>query len=169
MKSAGQPAISDQIREKIMSTAVVDVKQLCFKYTLDERRALTLEEVAKSPNVLRNVCFSLPAASRTVLIGENGAGKSTLLRLLAGRTKATGNGGSIQIAGYDPYTNNGGEARLLDSDWINTISSLSNVKVAELMDSAQVCPEATERLHMLAALMQIQPGLAISLKYACDL
>ena len=32
---------------------------------------------------LRNVSLSLPARSRTLLIGANGAGKTTLLRLLS--------------------------------------------------------------------------------------
>ena len=50
---------------------------------------------------LTGISLSLPARSRTLLIGANGAGKTTLLRLLAGKRLAPG--GSIRVAGADPF------------------------------------------------------------------
>src|SRR6202043_3089451 len=48
---------------------------------------------------LANVQLSLPAGSRTLLIGANGAGKTTLLRLLSGKRLAPS--GSVKVATLD--------------------------------------------------------------------
>jgi branched-chain amino acid transport system ATP-binding protein len=47
--------------------------------------------------VIRDVSFSVPAGSITVLLGRNGAGKTTLLRTIAGLIPLSG--GDIRMAG----------------------------------------------------------------------
>lgn len=47
--------------------------------------------------VLRDVSFTVPAGSITVLFGPNGAGKTTLLRILAGLLRP--DGGEVCVAG----------------------------------------------------------------------
>ena len=67
--------------------AAAQADGLSFKHTVDERarRALSAEEVAAAPLVLDGVSFTLPFASRILLVGANGAGKSTLLKVMSGR------------------------------------------------------------------------------------
>ncbi|KPI41474.1 putative ABC transporter ATP-binding protein [Cyphellophora attinorum] len=50
---------------------------------------------------LSNINLSLPAGSRTLLIGSNGAGKTTLLRLLSGKRMSPAS--TVSIAGVDPF------------------------------------------------------------------
>ncbi|KAF2863084.1 ABC transporter domain-containing protein, partial [Piedraia hortae CBS 480.64] len=50
---------------------------------------------------LHAVSLSLPAKSRTLLVGANGAGKTTLLRHLAGKSLSPR--GSVSVSGRDPF------------------------------------------------------------------
>jgi ABC-type molybdenum transport system ATPase subunit/photorepair protein PhrA len=54
--------------------------------------------------VLTDVNMTLPAGSRTLLVGDNGAGKSTLLRILAGRHLVSdAAGGAVTVLGRDTF------------------------------------------------------------------
>jgi ABC-type multidrug transport system ATPase subunit len=61
---------------------------------LDEQSGGRLTGISKrfarrGPWILKEIDLDLPAASRTVIIGDNGSGKSTLLRVAAGLTNPT--------------------------------------------------------------------------------
>eukprot|EP00002_Diphylleia_rotans_P034064 TRINITY_DN7292_c1_g2_i1.p1 TRINITY_DN7292_c1_g2~~TRINITY_DN7292_c1_g2_i1.p1 ORF type:complete len:343 (+),score=71.60 TRINITY_DN7292_c1_g2_i1:55-1083(+) len=60
-----------------MDRHAVVVENLTFRYKKD------------AAPVLNNISFSLPAGSRTLLIGLNGCGKSTLMRILTGHYPLT--------------------------------------------------------------------------------
>ena len=65
-------------------------------------RDVSFSYMPDSPDVLKNVSFTLRKGDRVALVGTTGSGKSTIIRLL---TKAyTGYRGSITIDGSGPYT-----------------------------------------------------------------
>ncbi|KAF2140465.1 uncharacterized protein K452DRAFT_229824 [Aplosporella prunicola CBS 121167] len=65
---------------------------------------------------LHNVALSLPAGSRTLLIGANGAGKTTLLRLLSGKRMAPRN--TVSIGGVDPFLTSLEGVTYLGLEWV---------------------------------------------------
>jgi ABC-type multidrug transport system ATPase subunit len=68
-----------------------------------QTEAARLDSVSKlfgSFAALRNLTFTIPAGSCTMVLGENGAGKSTLLRLLAGLNAPTQ--GRLNVFGDTP-------------------------------------------------------------------
>ena len=66
---------------------VIAVKDLEFSYG--------------STRVLKNINFTVPKGSFSILLGQNGAGKSTLLRLLLGELTPDGAHGSIRLFDED--------------------------------------------------------------------
>ena len=70
--------------------------------------AVETQEVEKRygpVRALRDVSFSVPEGTVTLVAGPNGAGKSTLLRILACLTRPTS--GLIRILGRDPFRKDG--------------------------------------------------------------
>jgi CCR4-NOT complex subunit CAF16 len=65
---------------------------------------------------LSNVSVSLPPGSRTLLVGANGSGKTTLLRLLSGKRMAPG--GTVSVAGVDPFTHGLEGVTYLGLEWV---------------------------------------------------
>ncbi|KAK4114460.1 P-loop containing nucleoside triphosphate hydrolase protein [Canariomyces notabilis] len=81
-----------------------------------------------------NITISLPARSRTLLIGANGAGKTTLLRLLAGKRMAPA--GSIRVGGVDPFKDGLEGVTYLGLEWVlNSVVRAGDVGVSELLSS----------------------------------
>ncbi|KAI1188810.1 ABC transporter [Nemania serpens] len=82
---------------------------------------------------LTNVSLSVPARSRTLLIGANGAGKTTLLRLLAGKRLAPS--GSISVSGVDPFKDGLEGVTYLGLEWVLNPIVRTDIGVAELLRS----------------------------------
>lgn len=82
---------------------------------------------------VQNVTLSLPARSRTLLIGANGAGKTTLLRLLAGKRLAPR--GTIKVSGVDPFTDGLEGVTYLGPEWVANPVVRRDVGVRELLSS----------------------------------
>lgn len=80
-----------------------------------------------------DITLSLPARSRTLLIGANGAGKTTLLRLLAGKRLAPA--GSIRVAGVDPFKDGLEGVTYLGLEWVLNSTVRGDVAVSELLRS----------------------------------
>ncbi|KAI0012778.1 P-loop containing nucleoside triphosphate hydrolase protein [Xylariaceae sp. FL0662B] len=85
------------------------------------------------PTGIRNISLSVPARSRTLLIGANGAGKTTLLRLLAGKRMAPG--GSISVSGVDPFKDGLEGVTYLGLEWVLNPIVRTDIGVAELLRS----------------------------------
>ena len=72
-----------------MSSKVLDVKDLCKTYVIDEY----------SNNVLQNVSFSMDAGEFVSIMGPSGSGKSTLLYTVSGMDTMTS--GKVSFDGED--------------------------------------------------------------------
>lgn len=95
---------------------------------------------------LTNVALDLPAGSRTLLIGSNGAGKTTLLRLLSGKRMAPG--GTVNIAGVDPFAAGLEGVTYLGLEWVLNPIVRTDIAVPALLDSVGglAFPERREEL-----------------------
>lgn len=82
---------------------------------------------------LSGLSLAVPARSRTLLIGANGAGKTTLLRLLAGKRLAPG--GSIRVAGADPFQDGLEGVTYLGLEWVLNPIVRTDIGVDELLRS----------------------------------
>ncbi|KAI1500953.1 CCR4-Not complex subunit Caf16 [Biscogniauxia marginata] len=82
---------------------------------------------------ISNISLSVPARSRTLLIGANGAGKTTLLRLLAGKRLAPS--GSINVSGVDPFKDGLEGVTYLGLEWVLNPIVRTDIGVAELLRS----------------------------------
>lgn len=82
---------------------------------------------------LRNVSLSLPARSRTLLIGANGAGKTTLLRLLSGKRLAPTS--TISIGGVDPFNASLEGVTYLGLEWVLNPIVRTDIDVPTLLSS----------------------------------
>ncbi|KAL1901563.1 CCR4-NOT regulatory complex component [Ceratocystis pirilliformis] len=82
---------------------------------------------------VRDLTFSLPAGSRTLLVGANGAGKTTLLRLLAGKRLAPAN--TISICGLDPFKDGLEGVTYLGLEWVLNPIVRTDIGVDELLSS----------------------------------
>ncbi|KAK0720840.1 P-loop containing nucleoside triphosphate hydrolase protein [Lasiosphaeris hirsuta] len=82
---------------------------------------------------ISNISLSLPAGSRTLLIGANGAGKTTLLRLLAGKRLAPR--GTIRVADVDPFTSGLEGVTYLGLEWVLNAIVRTDIGVGELLAS----------------------------------
>jgi CCR4-NOT complex subunit CAF16 len=82
---------------------------------------------------ISHITLSVPARSRTLLIGANGAGKTTLLRLLAGKRLAPRH--SIAIGGLDPFADGLEGVTYLGLEWVLNPVVRTDVGVAELLKS----------------------------------
>ena len=80
-----------------------------------------------------NISLSLPARSRTLLIGANGAGKTTLLRLLAGKRLAPE--GTVRVAGVDPFKEGLEGVTYLGLEWVLNAVVRADIGVGELLRS----------------------------------
>lgn len=79
------------------------------------------------------ISLSVPARSRTLLIGANGAGKTTLLRLLAGKRLAPS--GAISVSGADPFTDGLEGVTYLGLEWVLNPIVRTDIGVVELLRS----------------------------------
>lgn len=95
---------------------------------------------------LQAVSLSLPARSRTLLIGANGAGKTTLLRLLSGKRLAPT--GTIAIGGVDPFSAVLEGVTYLGLEWVLNPIVRTDIDVPTLLDSVggQHYPERRDEL-----------------------
>ncbi|AEO56898.1 hypothetical protein MYCTH_2314846 [Thermothelomyces thermophilus ATCC 42464] len=93
-----------------------------------------------------NVTLSLPARSRTLLIGANGAGKTTLLRLLAGKRLAPA--GAVRVSGVDPFKDSVEGVTYLGLEWVLNGIVRSDIGVGELLRSVggDAYPERRDEL-----------------------
>ncbi|KAF2462175.1 putative ABC transporter [Lineolata rhizophorae] len=82
---------------------------------------------------LHNVALDLPPGSRNLLIGANGAGKTTLLRLLSGKRMAPG--GSVSIAGVDPFKEGLEGVTYLGVEWVLNPIVRTDIGVPSLLSS----------------------------------
>ncbi|KAH0846664.1 hypothetical protein AYO21_08065 [Fonsecaea monophora] len=82
---------------------------------------------------LENINLSLPAGSRTLLIGANGAGKTTLLRLLSGKKLAPSR--AIAIAGVDPFASGLEGVTYLGLEWVLNPIVRTDIAVPILLES----------------------------------
>lgn len=80
-----------------------------------------------------HISLSLPAGTRTLLVGANGAGKTTLLRLLAGKRLAPR--GSIRVGGVDPFSEGMEGVTYLGLEWVLNPVVRRDVGVDELLAS----------------------------------
>ena len=70
----------------------------------EESAAVTLSNVYyayddRSPSVLNNLSFSIPAGACTAIVGGNGSGKSTLLKVVAGLAPLKKHAGKVKFSG----------------------------------------------------------------------
>ncbi|KAL1972482.1 hypothetical protein VTN31DRAFT_6896 [Thermomyces dupontii] len=95
---------------------------------------------------LENVSLSLPAGSRTLLIGANGAGKTTLLRLLSGKRLAPTN--AISIGGVDPFKQGLEGVTYLGVEWVLNNIVRTDIDVPTLLKSVggDAFPERRDEL-----------------------
>ncbi len=86
-------------------------------------------------HVLKDVNFSIPEESFTIMYGPSGSGKSTLLNVMVGLEEPTT--GKVSLAGQDLYSMNADQranhrARLVgmvyqSNYWVNSLSVIENV------------------------------------------
>ncbi|KAK4250638.1 P-loop containing nucleoside triphosphate hydrolase protein [Corynascus novoguineensis] len=93
-----------------------------------------------------DVSLSLPARSRTLLIGANGAGKTTLLRLLAGKRLAPAN--TIRVSGVDPFKDSLEGVTYLGLEWVLNAIVRTDIGVGDLLRSVggDAYPERRDEL-----------------------
>ena len=111
--------------------------------------------------VLTNFDMSIPAGSRTLLIGDNGAGKSTLLRILFGRHMHTP--GAVTVFGRESFFDTGlnAERAYLGTEWGKRTVAFSghgmplcaDIGVSEMMADLQA--EFPARRDELASLLGV--------------
>jgi CCR4-NOT complex subunit CAF16 len=82
---------------------------------------------------ISHISLSLPARSRTLLIGANGAGKTTLLRLLAGKRLAPSS--TIRVGGVDPFKETVEGVTYLGLEWVLNAIVRTDIGVGELLRS----------------------------------
>ncbi|KAK7741059.1 CCR4-NOT regulatory complex component [Cytospora paraplurivora] len=82
---------------------------------------------------VHDISLSVPARSRTLLIGANGAGKTTLLRLLAGKRLAPS--GAISVSGADPFKDGLEGVTYLGLEWVLNPIVRTDIGVVELLRS----------------------------------
>ncbi|PIQ92259.1 MAG: zinc ABC transporter ATP-binding protein ZnuC [Parcubacteria group bacterium CG11_big_fil_rev_8_21_14_0_20_39_22] len=73
-----------------MNTEAVEVNNVSFEYE-------------KGNEVVKDVSFSIPINSTTMLIGPNGSGKTTLLKIMVGLLLPSS--GSVKVYGVEPKDN----------------------------------------------------------------
>ena len=117
----------------------IDVKSLSYAF-------------ADGNSGLTDVILSLPAGSRTLLIGANGAGKTTLLRLLSGKRMAPT--GTISIAGIDPFTSGLEGVTYLGLEWVLNPIVRTDIDVPTLLASVGG-DYYTERRDELVSILDI--------------
>jgi CCR4-NOT complex subunit CAF16 len=85
--------------------AAIDVSNLSFNH------------IRVSTPALVNISFSLPAGTRTIIVGANGAGKSTLLQVLAGKRLITAPGAQVKVLGKDVFRGYPAGVTYLGTEW----------------------------------------------------
>ncbi|KAJ5352321.1 ABC transporter [Penicillium brevicompactum] len=95
---------------------------------------------------LQDVGMSLPAGSRTLLIGANGAGKTTLLRLLSGKRLAPND--TIAVGGKDPFKDSLDGVTYLGVEWVLNSIVRTDIDVPTLLASVggNAYPERRDEL-----------------------
>jgi len=109
---------------------------------------------------LEDVSFSLPAGSRTLLLGANGAGKSTLLSVLGGKHMVEE--GMARVLGRPAFhdTSLATELALLTGNWTHTVAFVGHnvpyqaMEVSRLIESHSVGVDAT-RVQRLVSLLEV--------------
>ena len=92
-----------------MTEPAIVVRDLRFRYRS--------KQGVYSPWVLDGVELTVPAASRTLVIGANGAGKSTLLRIVAGKHMVDRE--TVRVLGASAFHDTwlAGDVELLGGNW----------------------------------------------------
>ncbi|KAF5391212.1 hypothetical protein D9757_003075 [Collybiopsis confluens] len=82
---------------------------------------------------LKDVTLSLPAGSRTLLIGGNGAGKSTLLYILAGKRLIQH--GQVSVFGKDVFKDFPDNLTYLGTEWAMNAGVKRDIVVSDFLNS----------------------------------
>ncbi|KAL0062513.1 CCR4-NOT regulatory complex component [Marasmius tenuissimus] len=82
---------------------------------------------------LRDVTFSIPRGSVTLLIGGNGAGKSTLLYILAGKRLIQE--GEVLVFGKDVFRSFADNVVYLGTEWAMRAGARGDIVVSDFLDS----------------------------------
>ncbi|KAL0578581.1 CCR4-NOT regulatory complex component [Marasmius crinis-equi] len=127
------------------SNNAVDIHDLTFTHILPGTRIPATPDPA-----LRNVNFSLPKGSRTLLIGGNGAGKSTLLTLLSGKRLIRE--GKMTIFGRDVFRDLPQNVTYLGTEWAMNARVRSDIVVSNFLDSVGGYRHKQRRDHLLNVL-----------------
>ncbi|KAJ3763183.1 P-loop containing nucleoside triphosphate hydrolase protein [Lentinula raphanica] len=96
---------------------------------------------------LRNVNFSLPTGSRTLLIGGNGAGKSTLLYILAGKRMIQQ--GDVHVFGKDVFKDFPPNLVYLGTEWAMNAGVRRDIVVSDFLNSVGGYRHKERRDHLL--------------------
>ena len=108
---------------------------------------------------LRNLSFSLPAGSCTMILGENGAGKSTLLRLVAGLITPTL--GRVRVLGAGAEAARGRIAYMSHSAMLyDELSAMENLRYfARLHSSCDMQCSCSASPEMALRAVGLDPAL----------
>ncbi|KAL0565382.1 CCR4-NOT regulatory complex component [Marasmius crinis-equi] len=122
-----------------MEQAAIEVINLTFSHTVPGSNSITLPSSTAHHDFsgLRNVNFTLPRGSVTLLIGENGAGKSTLLWILAGKRMVGGKegGGEVRVLGRDGFRSFADNVVYLGTEWAMRAGHRGDIVVSDFLDS----------------------------------
>lgn len=121
--------------DQVISPSVTTKQRKCLIKGSEINKKFFLE--TETTHVLKDVNFSIPEGSFTIIYGPSGSGKSTLLNCLVGLEPPTT--GNINIDGQDLYSLNPDQranfrARTLGmvyqtNYWVNSLSVLDNVSM----------------------------------------
>lgn len=109
---------------------------------------LTFSHQTGADPVLKDLNFSLPPGSRTLLIGANGAGKSTLLQLLAGKRLLPA-GTSVRVKGKDVFRSSVSNVTFLGTEWALNPVVRGDIRVSVFLDSVGGYRHAERRDRLL--------------------
>ncbi|KAJ3878103.1 P-loop containing nucleoside triphosphate hydrolase protein [Lentinula edodes] len=96
---------------------------------------------------LRDVNFTLPTGSRTLLIGGNGAGKSTLLYILAGKRMIQQ--GIVNVFGKDVFKDFPPNLVYLGTEWAMNAGVRRDIVVSDFLNSVGGYRHKERRDHLL--------------------
>ncbi|KAJ3930403.1 MAG: P-loop containing nucleoside triphosphate hydrolase protein [Lentinula lateritia] len=120
----------------------IDIQQLTFTHTTPGALLSDKPFVA-----LRDVNFSLPRGSRTLLVGGNGAGKSTLLYILAGKRMIQK--GSVKVLGRDVFKDFPPNVVYLGTEWAMNTGTRGDIVVSDFLNSVGGYRHKERRDHLL--------------------
>lgn len=130
---------------------------------------ISFQEVSKSfpvktgtVDVLKNIHFTVPRGSFTILFGPSGSGKSTILNTILGLEQPTK--GKVTINGVDLYSLTSDERAKFrthsvgmvtqDNYWVNSLSVIDNVALPlylcghKRLKARKMAKRSVERVHL---------------------